>query len=302
MRRHCVKFYPFGIIKKHLEDFSSQAEGTRVNADIEYLHRMRVAGRRLRTALSTFKKLLPEDYVRAVKTDVRAVSRMLGKARDCDMQVVFVRRIIKERVLFEHNAALEKLLELLKRQRRTIQARVIKKLDIFKNRNSFEGMYQALDASIDAQLPSTCVLCRVAIKKAEKRLRDYLSFKKYIRQPEKVQELHRMRIAAKHLRYTLENLEPLYEKKINIFIEAAHSIQTILGRLHDLDVWIAQLPLLAAKKKNDRAYQDALTALRKYCITLRKKSHREFVSVWEEQKKENLWPRLRAYIKHAQRS
>jgi CHAD domain-containing protein len=283
---------PYKVIKKHLADFALSAAGIPVNVDIEYLHRMRVASRRLRTALATFKQLLPAGKAQVWRADIRAVARTLGTARDCDIQQAFVRRIINGQELSEHKTALGELLEFLKYKRQTIQAHILKELDSFKNKNIVQDLHKTLDVLADREAPSMGALCQEARKKVVRRLDDYLSFKDYVWQPEKIKALHRMRIAAKHLRYTLENLAPLYGKKINVFIEEAHRIQTVLGELHDLDIWIGQLPFFIAKKRNDEAYREALTVLGQYCVALRKKTYKEFVRIWKEQKKENLWPKL----------
>ena len=46
-----------------------------------------------------------------------------------------------------------------------------------------------------------------------------------------------MRIAAKRLRYTLELARPVYNSDLAETIDAVKRLQTLLGEVHDCDVW-----------------------------------------------------------------
>ena len=58
-----------------------------------------------------------------------------------------------------------------------------------------------------------------------------------------------MRIAAKHLRYTLEVFRPLYGGAAAKFIAAAQQAQRRLGEIHDCNVWVEFLPRFLAKEE-----------------------------------------------------
>jgi hypothetical protein len=57
--------------------------------------------------------------------------------------------------------------------------------------------------------------------------------------PERVQDLHNLRIAAKRLRYTLEMFEAILPEKSASLCKEVEQIQEELGALHDSDVMIA---------------------------------------------------------------
>jgi hypothetical protein len=56
-----------------------------------------------------------------------------------------------------------------------------------------------------------------------------------------------MRIAAKRLRYTLEISKPVYDDRLDEFIESVKNLQTLLGEIHDCDVWREQLQAFSEK-------------------------------------------------------
>ena len=81
------------------------------------------------------------------------------------------------------------------------------------------------------------------------RLEEFLAYEPHIAHPERVAELHRMRIAAKHLRYTLEIFAPLYGKALRKPLKVVKEIQELLGEIHDCDVWIAFVPQFIAEER-----------------------------------------------------
>ena len=80
-----------------LDAFSKEIEGVESGQDIEYIHRMRVASRRLRAALPLFFSCIPEKKYRVWMLEIQKITRALGEARDTDVQIAFITKIIKKR-------------------------------------------------------------------------------------------------------------------------------------------------------------------------------------------------------------
>jgi len=59
--------------------------------------------------------------------------------------------------------------------------------------------------------------------------------------PLKTGPLHKMRLAAKRLRYALELFSPCWTESLAPFCKSIAKLQTSLGELNDCDVWIADL-------------------------------------------------------------
>lgn len=71
------------------------------------------------------------------------------------------------------------------------------------------------------------------------RLEELNQWSAYADEPQRVHELHNMRIAAKRLRYTLEVFEDVLPSASGALLEEMTLVQEELGAIHDTDVMIA---------------------------------------------------------------
>ena len=67
-----------GAILRHTGAMRAEMAGVREAKDIEYVHRMRVASRRLRTALAIFLRCLPSKKLNNWQKEIRAITKALG--------------------------------------------------------------------------------------------------------------------------------------------------------------------------------------------------------------------------------
>jgi CHAD domain-containing protein len=77
-----------------LKALESQIEGVRKSDDIEYIHKMRVASRRIRAALPLFVNCFPKKSYKKWLKEIKGVTRTLGSVRDTDVQIVFVKKYL----------------------------------------------------------------------------------------------------------------------------------------------------------------------------------------------------------------
>ena len=77
-------------LRHQLEELMDNLPGTRAGDDMEALHDMRVASRRLRAALSVFAGAFPEKEFRPVEKKAAQVTDALGAVRDADVQIEFM--------------------------------------------------------------------------------------------------------------------------------------------------------------------------------------------------------------------
>ena len=69
------------------QELWEHSEGVLDTSDIERVHAMRVATRRLRAVLEIFAACFPRDDHRAVLREVKALADALGERRDPDVQL-----------------------------------------------------------------------------------------------------------------------------------------------------------------------------------------------------------------------
>ncbi|MDD1729311.1 MAG: CHAD domain-containing protein, partial [Methanospirillum sp.] len=87
--------YATNIFLPLLMQLEAELQGVLRNDDIEYVHRSRVATRRIRAAFPLFAECLPTDRRRAWEKQIRRLTRSLGEARDLDVQIGFVREFLE---------------------------------------------------------------------------------------------------------------------------------------------------------------------------------------------------------------
>ena len=81
-------------LRQQLREMMDNLEGTRLGEDIEALHDMRVASRRLRAALSVFAAAFPPKPFSATEKEVAKTTDALGAVRDGDVQIEFMEAAI----------------------------------------------------------------------------------------------------------------------------------------------------------------------------------------------------------------
>lgn len=75
------------IVRVRADELFDHAEGVLDTSDIERVHDMRVASRRLRAVLEIFEPCFPQGDFKTVLRDVKALADALGERRDPDVHV-----------------------------------------------------------------------------------------------------------------------------------------------------------------------------------------------------------------------
>lgn len=285
--------YIESIVFKHLKRFTQHKDCARKLKDIEDVHQVRVATRRLRTAFWVFKNAFPKRVIKHWNEDIRGVAKSLGRARDLDVQIDFLKDLVNMKISPQNKAGLEKMFQLLQEKRQAQQIKVIAALDKLDRKETINKIIKDLPKILDKKkdYPNKKLFV-IARRKITKRLKIILLIEPLITQPDKIEELHLLRIAAKKLRYTMETFEPLYGKRMEFFIESAKSIQQVLGQLHDFDIWIANLPRNISEKGIEKELSSGITYYLNRCRKLRNQTYDDFVQKWNNLKEENVWDEL----------
>jgi triphosphatase len=200
--------------------------------DVEGVHKMRVGVRRLRSALSTFRRALPGDGRLAFERDLRWLQDTLGQAREWDV----FRASGLSPVAEEAEASGD--LDSVKQATEAARAAAYKKLDA----RLASARYTALLLAIMRwrhELPSDRGgTLEVPIRKYARRelARRSRTVRKLGRRLGELNddELHQLRIRAKKLRYAIEFFGSLFPaKRVDKYLVRLTGLQDALGELND---------------------------------------------------------------------
>jgi CHAD domain-containing protein len=302
----------FGAIalQRFQDALRQEIEGVRLGKDIECIHRMRVASRRMRAALDLFKACLPPKRFPFWEKEFRRVTRALGAARDLDVQIERLTEFGAKTAGSREQPGLRRLKLRLRQRRAALQDDVISALDHLENDGVLGDVQFRLTPLLQKQtqtyLFSPAIYAR-AHEAITDRLDGFLAYEEFISQPERVEELHMLRINAKRLRYTMEIFATLYPGELKEPLQACRKAQDQLGDIHDCDVWIELLPgFLAEERARTQDYFGNLNGYFRLvpgieCFLAdrqqaRASTYENFYSFWQKQQAQGTWQKLREQI------
>ena len=266
--------------------------------DPEGVHSMRVASRRLRSALRSFLPHLNEREVAPVAKQIKTIADTLGEVRDQDVAIQALEDLSTQAPKrFSHS--LQRLIdsrkEIREPARRTLKKEIGKKrleqLTIeFRGAVTSVAQHQATTTSPDSE-SSYLDVARGVI---DDRLSDLEQLSKSLYYPDDVQPLHDMRIAAKRLRYAIELFAECFPSDIGSFAKHAALLQTDLGQLHDCDVWIDDFRKRIAgfRKAVNRDEVETFVWLFTHYQELRNKYYRDAFFNWNSWRADDLSTKL----------
>lgn len=231
---------------KLLEVFDSQIDGVIKNReDIEYVHKTRVTSRRLRAALPLFRVCFPAKKFKEWTSQIKKVTRLLGNARDLDVQISFIEQYLKTLNSTVAKAGVDVLLKEHKNRRENVQMPVVAGLEKLKASYILKDIAKFCELTITEQSHNAFDPNQVLEKArwhVSFRLDDFLSMEQYVYLENERLKHHEMRIYAKKLRYSMEAFAPVYENKLAEEIKTIKAFQDVLGEMHDCDVWTDYIP------------------------------------------------------------
>ncbi|TMM18450.1 MAG: CHAD domain-containing protein [Actinobacteria bacterium] len=213
--------------------------GVRLDEDPEEVHQARVATRRLRSDLRTFRSLVDPEWAESLRRELGWLADPLGEVRDAD---VLLARLRAEtgRLPAEDRRAVDTLVERLTTSRAKSLGRLFEALDSTRYVSLLDALVDGVAKprlAPDAEQPAEDVAPAV-VGKAWRKLRKAVSGLG----PEPPDaELHRIRIKAKRCRYAAEAVVGVEGKPAKRFANAVAGLQDVLGRLQDAVVATAWL-------------------------------------------------------------
>ena len=202
----------------------------------EPVHQMRVALRRLRSAMSLFRGVVDDPLLERLRVDLRQLAKALGPARDWDVFLGGTGREIGRAVANE--PAVARMLAAAERRRRAAYHELA---GVLAN-PQFQHLLLRLaekaagppSAAPEVAQPELVAYAREALQRRLRRVRQETGDLGDLA----ASELHAIRIQCKRLRYAAEFFAPLFPRRSRArdarrFLRRLATVQERLGRLND---------------------------------------------------------------------
>jgi CHAD domain-containing protein len=297
-------------IRKQAKILHTHIKGIRIGDDIESIHQARVASRRICTALNIFKKAFPAKKVRRWNKHIRRLIKGLGAARDKDVQIEFVEKIVEDRTPAKQAdlPGLKRLLLRLRQKRDAIQSQIIKTVDQLDNTGILPEILEVTTKSksrlqkAGTDLSNPSILKR-GVLDIQKTCNILLKLQSCLEDAEAIPQHHRMRIVAKKLRYTMEIYKKVFDKRLDESIKIVRSVQTLLGDIHDCDVWCEFIQTFTQEERqrtvdyygHSRSFgrlRPGFEYLSNERATHRKDTFNELIALWKDLQRSRFWEEL----------
>jgi CHAD domain-containing protein len=300
--------YGAAAIQQQVQNLKNEWKGVRsANEDIEYVHRMRVATRRFRSAFDIFASCLPKKKRSTWETAIVHLTQALSNTRDLDVHIAMLTEFSQSLPEPQYHAGISRLILRLRQEREQVQPKIVKDLNRIKKKGVLEELETTLKKLVlrQTEAPSRYSphLYQVAFKSINRCMNKLLAFDGRIQNPINIKDLHDMRLEAKSLRYTIEIFQDLYTDRLETQLSVVENMQSQLGDIHDDDNWIANLDkFLKSERKRTLAFYGhegpynllipGINYLRESRQENRNKQYDDFIQKWEGWKTENLWGSL----------
>lgn len=303
------------VLGPRLEEMCNLRKAALDFRDPEGVHDMRVASRRVRSALRDFAPHLRKTKIAPSIKQLKEIADKLGVVRDYDVAIIALEKLQKN-AKAEISSGLQRIIDDQKEKldparKVLVQALNYQHLSQLK-RNFRDGIQDAVvnRAPKKPSAPGVTVKTDPSYKAYArstllKRLKELEALSLSLYEPQKVKPLHEMRIAAKRLRYAMELFAACWGDQLEVFSRQVVQMQSSLGELHDCDLWIEhfgrRLSRLKKKASSERETsedeRDAMIWLLSHFARLRTKHFRAALARWCEWEEKDFCNRLTATLR-----
>ncbi|MBW4514316.1 MAG: CHAD domain-containing protein [Timaviella obliquedivisa GSE-PSE-MK23-08B] len=266
--------YAYTIINKQFYALKKQKQNVLADQNPEHLHKMRVAARRLQSALQVFDTVIELPKAAQLK-QVRFLGKALGKLRDLDVQTAAVKDHYSPLLNSSEQETVQTLLKHLQKDRHQAFSAVetiLTRSPYKKIKAAYEDWLSCPQYRAIAQLPLAIAIPEL-VNPLLSALLLHPGWLISAQLPEPSQDteahitLHDLRKAFKAVRYQSEFFETFYDSAFQNWIEELKTLQENLGKVQDGYIL---LEILRSQKVEVPGLQDAIS-----------KDQRQAMANWE---------------------
>ncbi|MBC8019417.1 MAG: CHAD domain-containing protein [Verrucomicrobia bacterium] len=200
-------------------------------SDLDDIHDLRVASRRLRAALELFEPVAPKTPIKELRKNIRSLTSSLGGLRNIDEALLFFRSRITTDATIIHN-----LLALLAKNRSRELNRINKALVTFDHRH-LDRMVREIVASMNEISINKRDSFSLLAYFSDVSIRRYSTIYQHLAgsiAPERRESRHALRIGIKKWRYFLETIATVVDRDYSALLGELKEYQSILGQMNDI--------------------------------------------------------------------
>jgi CHAD domain-containing protein len=293
------------VLQTRFGELASFREAAMDWNDPEGVHSMRVASRRLRSALRDFTPYIRKQRIGSVLKQLRNIAGALGEVRDQDVAIIALEKI-ESSIPSHFSPALKQLIDRRKEIRDEARQELISILEetqVKDLESLFTTSVDAATAVRESKVAGTQPRNHISFLLMSRsiildRLRELEKLSQGLFNPFDIETLHEMRIAAKRLRYAIELFQQCWGHSIATYAKRVARMQTALGEVHDCDVWIESFgkEITNARKQKQTEQLAAFVWLLSHFVKLRTKHVRKSFDLWREWEAHDSSSKLRAAL------
>lgn len=227
------------ILLNQLDQIERNIDGTIEDIDSEFLHDLRVAVRRSRSALNRLKGVLPQTVQDKFGAELAWIGSITTPVRDLDVYLIDYPKY-RDQLRAELQTDLAPLYDFLVAHHKTERAELIKNLKSRRFKDFLSKWRIFLEKPVPARPTAPAAsqnIRELADARIWKTYRKVITEGKAITQECPAEALHDLRKTCKKLRYVLEFFASLYdEQEIKHLVKTLKVLQENLGVFQDLDV------------------------------------------------------------------
>ncbi len=202
----------------------------RLGGDDEDVHQARVATRRMRSDLRTFRRVLDPDWDESLRAELKWLGGVLGAVRDADVLLARLEQRVDELPETDHPAG-SHVLDVL----RTKRAQARDELLAAMRSDRYLALLERLLAAARA-VPASTDWADIELEVSDLAVKPWKKLRAAVHalgdEPPDP-ELHQVRIRAKRARYAAEAVSPAVGNAPKRFAKAVADLQDVLGEHQD---------------------------------------------------------------------
>ena len=228
------------VLRYHFAQMLRHEDGTRLGEDIEELHDMRVATRRMRAAFEVFGDAFEPKAIKSHLKGLKATGRALGRVRDMDVFMEKAQAYLQN-LPEDQRPGLDPLLQAWMQERESDRVKMLVHLDGPDYQAFKRGFLEFLNTPgvgarpLPQDRPVPYLVEQIAPGLIYTRLAAVRAYDLVLKTAT-IEQLHGLRIEFKKLRYTVEFFREVLGEEAKVVIDEIKSLQDHLGDLNDANV------------------------------------------------------------------